>query len=241
MRVFGFIARGAAILLLALVVLAGIVFAGVQTGPGKSILARIASSLASGNGLTVEVRDLSGFVPSDLRVGTIVLSDPEGTFARIEDLHLAWSPLSLLSGTVDVSALTAARVHALRKPELPPGPDTASGGLPNLRVVVERLEAPQIQIDAPVMGQAAEASFAGALRLMEPAQGIFLNFTLQRRDAAGSLAGSVRYAPDGDALDVDVTAQEPRGGILATLIGLEGAPELDATLKGSGTLDDWTG
>ncbi|OYX15478.1 MAG: hypothetical protein B7Z15_00385 [Rhizobiales bacterium 32-66-8] len=241
MRILGFIARGALLLLLAVVLLAGIVFAGVQTGPGKALLARVASALASGDGLTVEVRDLSGFVPSDLRVGAVVLSDPEGVFARIEGLHLAWSPFSLLSGTVDVSALTAARAHMLRKPDLPPTPASASGGLPNLRVVVDQLDVPQIQLDAPVIGQAAQASFAGALRLMEPAQGLFLTFTLQRLDAAGSLAGSLRYAPDGAALDVDVTAQEPRGGILATLIGLEGAPELDATLKGSGTLDDWTG
>lgn len=222
-------------------ILAGL-FGLAQTEFGKAYIAELAGRLASGNGLQVEVSGLTGFVPTDIRISRIVLADPKGTFTEIDDLGLRWDPLALLSGTISVQTLEAAQVSVLRAPELPPSEDASeSGGPPAIRVVVDRLALPQVDLAEPVMGTTARFSFEAGLRLMEPARGLSMTFDLERRDADGTVKGTVRYAPEGRQLDLDLIAREPPGGVVARLIGLDGLPALDASVKGAGTLDDWKG
>ena len=57
--------------LLGLVVLVAVLFGFIQTPPGKSFLAGTASRLASGDGLTIKISEIGGFVPSDLTVGRV--------------------------------------------------------------------------------------------------------------------------------------------------------------------------
>lgn len=225
-----------------LVIVAGL-FGLAQTGFGKAYLAEVASRLASGNGLKVEISGLGGFVPTNLRVARITLSDPDGTFAQLDDLALRWRPSALLSGTVSVEALEAGGVTLLRRPHLPPAPEGAPsrGSTPALRVVVDRLSAPRIDIAEPVLGTPARLAFLASLRLMEPARGLSVSFDLARQDAPGTLKGTLAYVPQTRHLELDVTAQEPPGGMVARLAGLNGLPALDATLKGSGALEDWSG
>ncbi|MEW6123112.1 MAG: translocation/assembly module TamB domain-containing protein [Pseudomonadota bacterium] len=231
-----------ATLMALILVIVGGLFGLAQTGFGRAYLAELAGRLASGNGLKVEVAGLSGFFPSRLRVEQIILSDPKGPFARIGDLSLHWQPSALLSGTVAVEALEAARIDLLRAPALPPAPATSDGGrVPALRVVVDRLAAPRITLAEPLLGRPAELALDAGLRLMEPARGVSLQFTVKRLDAEGTLAGNVRYAPQTRSLDLDITAHEPPGGVVARLAGLEGLPAFDANVKGAGTLDDWRG
>ncbi|QTL04937.1 translocation/assembly module TamB domain-containing protein [Aquabacter sp. L1I39] len=227
--------------------LVGFLLAGfglIQTPPGRDMVASLAGRLASGDGLSVRIEGLSGFIPSNMRVASIDLSDPDGPFARVEGLSLAWSPLALLSGSVTVALVSAERVTVQRQPDLPPRPAQASsqsGFARNLRVIVDRIEAPAVDLDEPVFGQKARFGFEGGLKIDGLGQGLSLNFNLNRRDAEGFAAGTVRYAPETAALDVDITAREPAGGIFARLAGLEGLPAFEAQVKGAGTLDAWSG
>ncbi|WP_245454304.1 translocation/assembly module TamB domain-containing protein [Aquabacter cavernae] len=231
----------AALMAVILVILGGL-FGLAQTGFGRAYLAELASRLASGNGLKVEVSGLSGFVPSNLRVARIVLSDPDGPFASIDDLALRWQPSALLSGTVFVETLEAGRVDMQRAPVLPPAAPTSGGGrMPALRVVVDRLAAPHIVLGEALLGQPAELAFEAGLRLMEPSRGLSLRFGVKRLDAEGTVSGNVAYAPQSRTLDLDITAHEPPGGVVARLAHLEGLPALDANVKGAGSLDDWRG
>lgn len=231
-----------ATLIVSVVAIMAALFGLAQTAFGRAYIAELASRLASSNGLRVEVSGLTGFVPTDIRVARIVLADPKGTFAEVEDLGLAWDPLAILSGTVSVQTLEAARVSVLRTPDLPPSETPAqSSGPPAVRVVVDRLALPQIELAEPVIGAPAHFSFEAGLRLMEPTRGLSVQFDLERRDAEGAVKGTVRYAPEGRQLDLDLTAREPPGGVVARLAGLEGLPALDASIKGAGTLEDWKG
>lgn len=220
-------------------VIAGGLFGLAQTGFGKAYLAELASRLASRDGLKVEVSGLSGFVPSNLRVARITLSDADGPFARVEDLVLRWRPSALLSATVSVSALEAARVTLLRKPDLPASPASEGGGLPAIRLDVQRLAITHVRIEEPVLGQAADLSLEAALRLMEPARGLAFTFDVRRLDAEGTLKGEVAYVPQTRRLDLDIAAREPPGGVVARLAGLEGLPAFDARIEGDGALEDW--
>ena len=240
MRALNLLLRSVAILLLVLCVALVAAFGFVQTAPGRSLLAQVAGRLISSDGLEVRIEGLTGFIPSDLNVAVLTLSDPGGPFARIEGLRLAWSPLDLITGRLWVDSLTAERVEIERRPVLPPGSDDGGGGTA-LRVEMARIEVPQLEIGEPVFGHAARFAFKGAVSIPGPAQGLFVTFRLDRRDAEGFAAGAVRYAPESAELDVDIKAQEPEGGIFARLAGFEGLPAFDAQVKGEGTLDDWTG
>lgn len=229
--------------LLLLVALVAAAFGVLQTPPGKALLARTASSLASSGGLHVNIRDISGLIPFDMGVGAIELADEKGPFARIEGARLDWRPLALLSGRLDVTTLAAQRVELQRRPELPPSePSTSSGGSSfALPVRVETLAIPDIVLDEPVLGHAAQLSLTGSADLASLAQGLSLTFALERRDEPGSVSGSAAYAPEGGRLDLDIAAREPAGGLIARATGMEGLPALEATLKGSGPLDAWNG
>lgn len=231
--------------LAAVVVLVLVLFGVLQTGPGKSVLARVASSLSSVSGLEVEIADISGGVPWDMRIGRISVADPHGPVAQVDDLRLSWSPLSLLGGVLNVDAITAGRVALERLPELPPSePEAApasSGGSFMMPVRLGRLDIADISIGEPVLGHAAELSLTGSADLMARGPGLSANLALDRKDAPGRIAAKVEYLPETRNLDVNITANEPAGGLVARLAGMDGLPELNASIEGNGPIDAWDG
>ncbi|MBS9477829.1 translocation/assembly module TamB domain-containing protein [Ancylobacter radicis] len=236
------IVKSLAFLLLGLVLLAALLFGAVQTPPGKAMLARLASSLASSPQMTVEISDISGLVPFDMRIGAIAASDADGPVARVDDLHLAWRPLALLDRTLDITRLAAARVHLLRLPaplrEPPPPGEPPSFALP---IRIAELSLGDIVLDEPVLGHAARLTLTGSADIASLAHGLSLDFALQRLDAPGSVTGHAAFAPDTGRLDLDIAAREPAGGLMARAAGLDGLPEIAATLKGAGPLNAWDG
>lgn len=223
-----------------LAVLGGALFGFIQTPPGKSLLASTASRLASGNGLEVRITDIGGFVPSDLKVGRIELADSKGIFATIDGLELAWSPLALTGGLVSADNIAARKIALQRLPELPPAPESSSSSAITLpRLDLKRLSLSEIDIAAPVLGQAMQLSFAGSARVVDPAEGLALDFALDRTDLPGRIAGKVNFIPETRLLDIDVAADEPRDGLLSGLAQIEGRPPVNLTLKGKGSLDDF--
>ena len=66
-----------------LVVLVGLLFAGLQTPPGKALIAAVVSS----DGITVE--GVSGFIPVDLRVAKIEMRDKKGVWLNVSDARVS--------------------------------------------------------------------------------------------------------------------------------------------------------
>ncbi|MFT0861225.1 translocation/assembly module TamB domain-containing protein [Ancylobacter sp. G4_0304] len=237
------ILKSFAYLVAGLVVLVALLFGAIQTGPGKSVLARLASSLASTPDLRIEISDISGFIPSQMGIGTVTLADREGEFARIDDIRLDWRPLALFSGRVDVTALDIAKVAVARRPlpaQTPPEPATGNSTFA-LPVHVARFAVGEIALAEPVVGHEATLSLQASADLAALGRALALEFAVERHDAPGKIAGTARYAPESGQLDLDIAAQEPAGGLIARAAGMDGLPELDATLKGAGTLDAWDG
>lgn len=236
--------RYLSILVLALAALLLAAFGVLQTPPGKALLASLGSSLASSPDLKVGISGIGGFVPFDMSVDAIELADAKGPFGRVEQARLAWRPLALLAGRLDVTTLSAARVEVERRPELPPSEAAESSSSSSslaFPVRVENLSIPEIVLGEPVVGHAARLSLNASADLTSLTQGLSLTFALERRDAPGSVSGSVAYAPESGRLDLDIGAREPAGGLIARAAGFDGLPELAATLKGAGPLDAWDG
>jgi translocation and assembly module TamB len=222
-----------------------VLFAAIQTGPGKRMMASLAGTLVSGGGVSVTISDVEGFIPANMRVGAITLADRHGEFARMEDLRLVWHPLALLSATIEIETLEAAKLSLARKPDLPPASAAASTGISYvglpMRVALDRLAIGEIAIAEAVVGQAATLGFAASARIMEPARGLSLGFALDRRDAEGVAKGTLDYVPETQTLHIDVQAREPEGGLTARLAKMDGLPAIEAEIKGRGPLDTWNG
>ncbi|WP_119389748.1 translocation/assembly module TamB domain-containing protein [Taklimakanibacter lacteus] len=223
-----------------LVLLVAVLFGFIQTGPGKNLLASLAGSLASGNGVTVTVSGIEGFVPSNMRIRRIAAADEQGTFAEIEGIDLAWSPRALLNGMVSAETIAIRKIALERLPDLPPDPQAPpSSGLALPRLDIGRLDLAEIDIAEPVFGEPLRLSFTGSAQLVDPAQGLALDFALDRRDLPGRIAGKVNFVPDRQFLDIDIVGDEPQGGVIAGLARIDGEPPVKLTLKGKGGLDDF--
>lgn len=214
----------------------------IQTPPGKAMLASLGSSLASTDGMRIEISGIGGFIPSDMSVDSVRLSDADGPFAEVQGIHLSWSPLALLTGTLDIEDAGAALVAVMRMPELPPSPEaptseSGGGGSFMLPVRIGRFALDEVDIAEPVLGHEAVLSLTASAELLALERGLSADFDLQRKDSPGSITGKLHYAPETGGLNVDLTAQEPAGGLVARAAGMDGLPALLATLKGSGPLD----
>lgn len=227
--------------LLAVLVL---VFAALQTGPGKGALARLASQLASVSGLTVAISDIRGGVPWDMSIGRIAVADAKGPVAEVDGLRLAWHPLSLLGGTLNIETVEATRIAVDRLPDLPPSEPAASsssGGSFTMPVRLGRLAIGDISLGEPVLGRAAQLTLTASADLMAASQGLGVEFDVARKDAPGQVTGQVHYTPQTRNLVVDINANEPEGGLVARAAGMDGLPALDARITGKGPIDAWDG
>ena len=77
--------RISAYVIIALVVVLGLAFAGVQTAPGKRFLASLASDLASSPDQKITITGIDGFVPTDLRVAKVEIADRTGPWLQVDD------------------------------------------------------------------------------------------------------------------------------------------------------------
>ncbi len=109
--------RIAAFVFIALVVVLGLAFAGVQTAPGKRLLASVISGAASSPGQQVRITGIDGFVPTDLHVARIEVADRTGPWLQVDDAKLTWSFASLFEQRLRIELLSATRIAVLRAPQ----------------------------------------------------------------------------------------------------------------------------
>ncbi|SHJ44864.1 translocation and assembly module TamB [Roseomonas rosea] len=198
--------------------------------PGQDALARLAMGFVPG----LQIENLHGGLPAAPRIGRVVLSDAEGPYLVLEDVALDLDLLRLASGELRVSNLAAARVAFSRLPVTDPNAPVAPSEpgplipqLPQLpvRVALERLSLPRIELGEAVAGFPATLSLEAGGRL--GADGAFLGAKGRRLDAPGTLDLDLALAP-GERVKIDLTYDEARGGLVA---GLLGKPEQATRLR----------
>lgn len=226
--------------------LAGLALALVPTPLGESLIQQLANDALDLPEGGARLEGLSISWSGDVSLARLTLTDPSGPYATIAGVALDWRPLALLTGEVRVNSLSAASIDLQRRPQPaaePTEPSPKKGGLPlpvaSLRL--DHLDLPDIQLGAAVAGVpvrlAAKASGA-ADALPETVTG---KLDVTRIDGtAGALSADITFAPDAGTLDFKLKANEPRGGLIARLAGIEDLPALDLDLNGAGPLADWS-
>lgn len=238
------------VLLALLLVAAAGLFAYVQTGPGQRQLAAFLARTLSTPDQRVELEGLRGFVPFDVRLDRLRVSDAEGTWLEVADARLAWAAAPLLRGALRVREAGAARVTLHRLPAGPPPPPSdepfALPELPELPrslplAEIERLHVDAIELGAPVLGEPAVFRLKGRAGTGPDGRAARLGLALERLDqptGSADLAATLDLPTQN--LDLSLKARET-GGLLAALTGRPEAGELRLVLAGKGPLSGWDG
>jgi translocation and assembly module TamB len=217
---------------LALLAVLGLALAGLQTPPGKRLLA---SALSDGQ---VRIGTIEGFVPTDLAVSHIEVSDRDGPWLRVEGARLAWSFGSLFGGRLRVETLAATRVALLRLPGEEPAAAAASDDGP-LRlpfdVDLRALRIDDLHLAAALGGEESNWKVGGHGTLARDLGEMAVRLGADRFDGpAGRLAADIRLERSPRRIAADVTLEEDRGGMVAVLLQQPDLPRISLHLRAHG-------
>ncbi len=226
--------------MLALTIVAVAAFGWIQTGPGKRQLAGVIASAASDDRTFVEIGELDGFLPFEVRISQATVSDWQGVWLRLDDVVLEWSPASLLFGRLEVEALTVRRAALERLPAASNEPGVGGDFSLPLAIYVARFDAAEIALAEPVLGAPARLSFVGMAELADPQLGFRLVADVSRVDTTpGDLSIALGFEPESRRLTAEMEAMEPAGGVIARLLDLPGLPAVSLRLFGDGPVEKW--
>ena len=227
-----------------LVLLLALLLGFLETGPGKRTLAGLIEDLGSSPGQEIEIGEIGGSLFDVLTIDRVSLRDDQGAWMTMTGVTLDWSPGALFSGRLVVSLLEAETLELERLP--PPSGNApaqqAPFGLPQMPfdLEVERLALERVTLGAAVLGTAATLRLEASTQL--DAAGLRSSLVLERQDGTpGRVALTGDWRPAADSLALELTVAEPRGGLLARLLAIEGLPAIDLSLRGAGPLSDWQG
>jgi translocation and assembly module TamB len=212
------------------------------TGPGRNMLASIASGLASGEGRTVTITGLGGIWMGPLTVDAVVVEDAEGPWLALRDISTDISYLDLLGMKVDADMLRVGRIEVARQP-LPVATTEPSGPfqLP-VDIDIAKIDLPEIALGAELAGEVATLSATSKLVATGSPLKIETQASVSRIDSRqGELDLMLVFAPDENRLDLKIEGAEPQGGVVANLLRLPGAPPVSIAVEGSGPASDWRG
>lgn len=230
-RIVGWTAGGA-------VAAVALAFAGLQTGPGKRLIAGAISSPS------LEVSGITGFVPTDMQVAKVEMRDKQGAWLTVEDAGAHWSFLSLFTGRLRIDAVIARKVEVLRSP-LPEEKtaSSSSGGGISLPIGIDlgTLTVDDLHLGAPLGGVDSHWKIAASAVLAAHAPSR-LKLDMTRTDGpTGKVAADLGF--NLDPLDVDgtITAEEStQGGVVAALIGRPDLDRVSFKLVAKGGREDGT-
>lgn len=190
---------------------------------------------------------IEGGFPTDFTIATVTLSDSQGVWLTINRLHVVLSPSALFLRSAKIDALEAESVVVTRAPisTQPAAPsDPNAPLLPSLPVDVDlkKLVVERLELAPALLGEQAVLRIAGALLLEHSGGALNANLSVARIDDKPGKADLVAaFKPDENTLNLSLDASEPAGGVMARALSMPDLPPVQVTLKGDGTLDDWTG
>ncbi|NJM35892.1 MAG: hypothetical protein HC850_15705 [Rhodomicrobium sp.] len=218
-----------------------------MTGPGQSLLLRMAAWAASSDTLSVSAGRLEGSLFSGGRITKLSLADADGVWAEIDDIRFDWNPWALFGGALDIDRIDASKLTLSRKPREPEdapatddvGKEPGGFALPPLRLGSLAIE--EAVLGKAVLGEPARLSVSAHLEAATPSDAISGKIALRDLDRLSTLDADLQYSARSGALEIAARAEDQAGGILSHLLDMGDAGDLRLTLSGGGPVDDWRG
>lgn len=235
--------RITASLLVAVVAVLGLAFTGVQTAPGKRLLASVASNLASSPDQQIRITGIDGFVPTDLRVARVEIADRTGPWLQIEDARLSWSFGPLLERRLRIELLSAAKIDVLRAPQEEKKESTpTSGGLQlPFDIDLQAMRVDDLHLAAALGGIDSHWKIGGEAAIARDLGEISARLAADRLGGpTGKLTADVRLERSPRRIAADITLDEASGGIVAALMQRPDLPDISLKLSARGDERDGT-
>lgn len=204
----------------------------ITTDSGRNfIVSQIDGIDVAGYG-KLHIEGLRGDPLSDLRVGKIQVINEGGVWAEAQNLRLRWSPLSLLSRTVDISELDIDTVSIFARPEREPQPPSEGGS--NWRVNLNSLVLDRLVLADGVAGPQSASEISA--RFVQQSNGA-LDAALRLRplEGRGDRVDLLIVMTASKRFDITVIADAPADGMFAHMLEL--APGSTARLEANGAGD----
>lgn len=210
----------------------------------QSALANLISRLLSTPATRVSIGSVEGALSSNAVIRDVRISDRNGVWLSLDRARLVWTRTALLRGRLEVNELQIDHLQIARKPATTEEEEVTVSDEPILpelpvKVIVEKFSLQELALGEPILGTAARLSAQGSANLGDPDEGLKLDFAAQRLDAPGRLSINLSYVPQTNRLALDLTHQEPAGGIAARLLALPDLPPVDLRLTGQGPLSNF--
>lgn len=199
----------------------------------------------SGAGRTVTITGFAGALSSEASIASLTIADDDGIWLTLEGVVLDWSRSSLLSGALVVSELSAQSITLERIPDTgtdgdAPAPEASGFSLPELPVSVEigQIAADEINLGPAVLGRPVRAQLTASLSLAD-GEGVGALDLIRTDDQPGEIVLSGSFSNGTRQLQLNLAANEAEGGLVATGLGIPGAPATELSLVGAGPLEDF--
>ncbi|MFJ6326254.1 MULTISPECIES: translocation/assembly module TamB domain-containing protein [unclassified Rhizobium] len=234
-----------AVVAILLLVITAVLIVGMIPSATNYAVTQVAK-LASTPDHTITIAAPSGLLSGNLKVGSITVADTKGVFAKVQNLAIDWSPLSLLTGTFHADRVAADVIDFQRLPvsTVAPAQETqsASSGGFSLPIAIDigRIALPDLRIGQAVAGQDFNLAADGSVKANSSSMGLTLNASRQDVPDA-KLTADIAFAPAENQLKLKTQISEPRDGMLAGLLHLPGGPAINIDLSGEGPLSNWAG
>ncbi|MEZ6001250.1 translocation/assembly module TamB domain-containing protein [Hyphomonas sp.] len=187
---------------------------------------------------TIDAEGLSGDPLGRMHLRRLAVRDANGDWVVAQNVSVDWAPMALVSGLVDVKALSAGELNFIRRPvtEKQP-PSSGDGG--DIRIKLRSLTIPDLAFQEGFAGPEAHFNVTG--RYDQAGRTLAARLDASPRDTGNDrfLIDLRRNATGPFSLDADINGAP--GGVIANLIGLETGTGVTLKASASGTPDTATG
>ncbi|MBU2867084.1 translocation/assembly module TamB domain-containing protein [Pacificibacter marinus] len=217
-----------------------------DTSRDRSLIVGFLEDNLSGAGRDIRIDGFKGFLSSTATMGSLTISDSDGVWFTLNDAVLDWNRSALLAGRLEIEQVSAASIEVFRRPiseESSAAPEASVFSLPELPVSIDigEITAESVKLGADILGlgEAVELSILGAATLKDGDGSAELEIK-KLSGPVGAFTLDAAYNNADAYFDLDLSLTEGPNGIISTLIGLPGAPDLSLVAKGAGPLDTFT-
>ena len=235
------IAKWAAIVLAAILVLIGAFLLWLNTDAGRSFIVGQINAFEAASGLKVHVARIEGSIFSEARLVDVTLSDPQGVFFHADRADIDYRPFAYLRSHIDIRTLDIPEARLSRRPAFRPG-DPNAPMLPDIDLDIGHLHIGRLLVDPAVTGRRHLVSLDSRIKIADRRAQIGLN---ARTVAAPGLAGGDRLilnldaVPESNRLSIGLAMRGPGNGFIAGLLGTD--RDVVARISGQGDWASWQG
>jgi translocation and assembly module TamB len=186
---------------------------------------------------TIEAEGLSGDPLGKMYLRRLAVRDADGDWVVAQNISVDWAPMALVSGLVDVKALSAGELNFIRRPVTEKQPPSEGGG--NIRIQLRSLTIPDLAFQEGFAGPEAHFNVSG--RFDQDGRTITARLDATPRDAGTDRFLIDLHRDDTGPFSLDADIHGAPDGVIANLIGLDTGTGVSLKATASGTPDTATG